>query len=116
MKKTTETKKINCGVVNNDPHHLRVIKETESSTIDVTENEIKPQCTGHDVSTNDDNITDTVETELRPAEHVVYNEISVAIGGHCLQQETQITLGVSKNCNGTISFSIYQVSTPDYYE
>ena len=49
--------------MDNNPHQLRVIKETESSSIDVTENEIEPQCTGHDVSTDDDNITDTVETE-----------------------------------------------------
>ena len=86
--------------MDNDPHYLRVIKETESSTIDVTVNEIEPQCTGHDVSTDDDNITDTVETERRPAGHVVYNESSyesfVAVGGNCLQQETQITLGALK--------------------
>ena len=73
-----------------------MIKETESSTIDVTENEIEPQCTGHDLSTDDDNITDTVETELRPAGHVVYNESSVAVGGNCFQLETQITLGAFK--------------------
>ena len=60
------------------------------------ENEIEPQCTGHDVSTDDDNITDTVETELRPAGYVVYDEIFVAVGENCLQQETQITLGASK--------------------
>ena len=72
MKKMTETKEINCDVMDNDPHRLRVIKETESSTIDVTENEMEPQCTGHDVSTDDDNVTDTVETRLRPAGHVVY--------------------------------------------
>ena len=72
------------------------MKETKSSTIDVTDNEIEPQCTGHDVSTANDNITYTVETELWPAGHVVYNEISVAVGENCLQQETQITLGASK--------------------
>ena len=82
--------------MDNDPHHLRVIKETESSTTDVTENEIEPQCTGHDVSADDDNITGTAETELRPAGHVVYNESSVAVGENCLQQETQITLGAFK--------------------
>ena len=35
MKKTTETKKVNCDVTDNDPHHFRVIKETECITINV---------------------------------------------------------------------------------
>ena len=37
-----------------------------------------------------------MEIEPRPAEHVVYNESSIAVGGNCLQQETQITLSASK--------------------
>ena len=48
------------------------------------------------MSTDDDNIADTVYTVLRPAGHIVYNESSVAVGGNCLQQETQITLSASK--------------------
>ena len=68
MKKTPETNEINCDVMDYYPHYLRVIIQTESSTIDVTENEIELQRTGHDVSTDDDNITGTAETELR---HVV---------------------------------------------